>query len=415
MTNRPVSITIHRAANEIGGNCIEITSGNDERLILDVGRPLYAPRDAANLLPTTLDRDRTATVLISHAHQDHFGLLAEVPSEWPVHCGAATADLISLMERISGSDSGRQFNTWSSRKPVRIGDFRITPYLTDHSAFDAYMLLVEVDGRRILYSGDFRTHGRKGKLVQQMMAAPPSAIDVLIMEGTNLGTSKPTMSEVELEQEFVTLFSETKGRVFVAWSAQNIDRTVTLYRAAKRTDRTLVVDLYTAEVMETLGAYGRLPQPDWNNIKVVVTSGLARMYRKTGREDLIERYAENGIAARHLNNAPGRWVCMFRPSFVSDLERNGVLPTPADSWSWSMWKGYLEDKDGRIASDWFSKGGARAAHIHTSGHASPADLREFASALNARHLIPVHGTAWDDEAQGFPPISRIADGKRMVI
>ncbi|WP_313196576.1 MBL fold metallo-hydrolase [Shinella zoogloeoides] len=410
-----VTLTIHRAANEIGGNCVEIATSNGGRIILDIGRPLDAPPDAKDLLAGTLDRNAVAHVLISHPHQDHFGLLDEIPPEWPVHCGAATADLIALTDRITGKNSERKYNTWKSGQALSMGEFFVTPYLTDHSAFDAHMLLVEIHGKRILYSGDFRTHGRKGELVRRFMASPPPDIDVLVMEGTNLGSDKPTMSEHDLEDDFAHLFSETRGRVFVAWSAQNIDRTVTLYRAAKKSGRTLVVDLYTAEVLETLGAYGRIPQPDWDSIKVMVTSRLAQMYRKTGREHLVERYARNGIAARGLNETPGRWVCMFRSSLVADLERNEVIPTSDDAWSWSMWKGYLTEDDGRLASNWFTSGGARSAHIHTSGHASPTDLREFAKAMRPRRIVPVHGIAWDAELSGFPPITRLMDGQSMVI
>jgi ribonuclease J len=59
------------------------------------------------------------------------------------------------------------------------------------------------------------------------------------------------------------------GRVFVTWSAQNVDRTVTLYRACLKAGRTLVVDLYTAEVMEAVAEFGRLPRPGLQNLKVV--------------------------------------------------------------------------------------------------------------------------------------------------
>lgn len=55
----------------IGGSCIELTAPGGERLILDAGRPLDAPRDATGLLPATLDRTAPATVLFSHAHIDH--------------------------------------------------------------------------------------------------------------------------------------------------------------------------------------------------------------------------------------------------------------------------------------------------------------------------------------------------------
>jgi mRNA degradation ribonuclease J1/J2 len=81
------------------------------------------------------------------------------------------------------------------------------------------------------------------------------------MEGTNLGSDKSCVAESDLEDEFVELFQSTAGRVFVAWSAQNVDRTVTLYRACLKTGRTLAVDLYTAEVMEALADSGKLPRP----------------------------------------------------------------------------------------------------------------------------------------------------------
>ena len=48
----------------------------------------------------------------------------------------------------------------ADRKPFELRPFTITPFLVDHSAFDAYALLVEAGGRRLFYSGDLRGHGR---------------------------------------------------------------------------------------------------------------------------------------------------------------------------------------------------------------------------------------------------------------
>ena len=75
----------------------------------------------------------------------------------------------------------------ADRKPFGIGPFRITPYLVDHSAFDAYALMVEADGKRVFYSGDFRAHGRKAALFERLVRSPPKDIDALLMEGTTLG------------------------------------------------------------------------------------------------------------------------------------------------------------------------------------------------------------------------------------
>ena len=410
-----VRLTVHRATNQIGGNCIEIATG-DHRILLDVGRPLDAPNDATGLLATTLDLNASMNgILISHPHQDHYGLLEETPRDWPVFCGEATKRLIQLTSGIFGEPIDRDFRIWKSESQFEVGPFRITPHLTDHSAFDAYMLLIEVEGKRILYSGDFRTHGRKSALVDRFMAEPPAKIDVLLMEGTNLGSDKSCVTEVELEADFEALFRETKGRVFVSWSAQNVDRTVTLYRACLKTGRTLVVDLYAAEVLEMLAEFGRLPRPDWAGIKIVVTSAMARMYRRKGNEAFVERMVPFGISAKKLNATQEKWVVMVRPSLMRDYARNGVEPNADDAWSWSMWRGYLGNKDGALVSKWFQDGGSRASHIHTSGHASPDVLRSFAHTMNAEQLVPIHGAAWDGDTTGFPSVRRLADGETMTL
>jgi ribonuclease J len=412
----PVQLTVHRATHEIGGNCIEIATGDGHRIVLDVGRPLDAPRGATGLLPKSLDiASPLDAILISHPHQDHYGLLEDVPNVWPVYSGEATRRLIAISTGMFGKPVANAFTPWESGVPFQVGPFAVTPLLTDHSAFDAHMLLIEVHGKRIFYSGDFRTHGRKSALPERLMAAPPPDLDVLLMEGTNLGSDKRCITEDELESEFVDLFRSTAGRIFVAWSAQNVDRTVTLYRACLKTGRTLVVDLYTAEVMEALADFGRLPQPGWNNVKVVVTKAFTRMYRKTGREDFVERMVKHGIAARKLAETPEKWVIMTRPSLIRDYAPSGVIPNEHDAWCWSMWRGYLKNDDGIGVRKWFEDGGSRAAHIHTSGHASPADLRSFARAMNARQFVPIHGLAWDGDTTRFPMPRRLADGEPMTL
>jgi ribonuclease J len=105
---------------------------------------------------------------------------------------------------------------------------------------------------------------------------------------------------------------------------------------------------------------------------------------------------------------------MIRNSLVRDFEKQGVIPTPDDAWSWSMWNGYLKNDDGARLRDWFASGGARPAHIHTSGHASPADLKAFADRMQAKRLVPIHGVGWD-HADGFPAVRRLRDGEVLVI
>ena len=158
---------------------------------------------------------------------------------------------------------------WSGPK---IGPFRITPWLVDHSAFDAYSLLVEADGKRVFYSGDFRAHGRKATLFEAMIARPPKDIDILLMEGTTIGregAGERFPTEADLEAKFAEAFRATRGIHFVWTSSQNIDRLVTVFRAAKRSGRVLIVDLYTAVVLEATGR-DSIPQAGWPEVRLYI-------------------------------------------------------------------------------------------------------------------------------------------------
>ncbi|SFZ83481.1 ribonuclease J [Devosia enhydra] len=409
-----MELTVHRGTRSIGGSCIEINDGNGHRLVLDAGRPLDAPRDATGLLPETLDLSRPASVVFSHSHMDHWGLIQELPSSWPVWAGEKSAELMSLSSELFGGTLERNINTWPSRPaPMMIAGYRVTPILTDHSAIDAHMLMIEKGGRRILYGGDFRAHGRKSSLVEALIASPPADLDVLILEGTNLRTNKPVIKESELEDAFVELAAATERHVFVQWSAQNIDRTVTLYRAARRTGRKLVVDLYGAEVLRRVSAGTRLPTPgsEFPELKVVITPGGKRLYARQGRGEFVEEMARSPFAISRSRLVRDRAIVMTRDSMLDDFVKAGLAFTAADAYAFSNWSGYLDVDDPE--SGWFraKAAGAVAVMLHTSGHASPTDLLRFATAMNAKAVVPVHGVAWDDPGLAFPGMKRLQDGE----
>lgn len=413
-----LTITVHRGTQAIGGSCIEIADVDGERLILDAGRPLDAPREATGLLPATLDRSRPATVLFSHCHMDHWGLIDELPTDWPIWAGEKAAEMIRLSTELFGGSITRPIKTWDNRsKAFAIGSFTVTPYLTDHSAPDAYMLLIEAAGRRVLYSGDFRAHGRKARLVEAMIASPPEQVDVLLMEGTNLGTDKPVISESELEDAFVELARATPRHVFVQWSAQNIDRTVTLFRAAKRTGRKLVVDLYGADVLRRIAGGTRLPipGPDFPELKVVITPGGKRLYARQGREAFVTEMATSPFAVSRGRLIEDRAIIMLRDSMVRDFDRAGLGFTQDDAYAFSNWSGYLDPADPKSGWAHAQAAGAKTVRLHTSGHASPADLARFAAAIAPKALVPVHGITWDNPSIPLPPVRRLSDGETWTL
>jgi len=421
-----VILTVHRSTHEIGGNCIEIAL-DGRRLILDAGSRLDEGMDeaAASMAPPTLDvKTPVDALIISHPHKDHYGLLSNLPAEWPVWSGKPTEILMKISADMKGNKYRQQFKTYRAKEPFTIGPFTITPYLTDHSAFDAHMLAVECAGKRIFYSGDFRRTGRKKVLVSELMNNPPP-VDVLILEGTNLGHSKPFDTEYTLENEFQTLFNQTKGRVFISWSAQNIDRTVTIYRACLKTGRTLVLDLYTLYILQQLSQYSpSLPRLGSDNIKCVITKQLMISFKDPNclsDPDFVTRCANSGKAFNAEKLArPRREVVMLRPTLFKDFEKKGLKLTKDDAWIFSMWKGYLIKDDYKDIQQKIDKAGASFNIIHTSGHASGDDLKEFARKLAPTRIITIHGADWDNKLEWFSNglssnICRLKDGEPFLI
>ena len=415
-------ICIHQAADTIGGNCIEVVASGGERILLDVGRPLNAPDGVQTQIPISLKTDtRICGILLSHAHTDHHGLLESLPSDWPVYCGEATEGLLHLSAAVSEKHILQTCAHWTHHKPFSIGPFSIIPHLIDHSAFDAYALQIIVDGKTILYSGDFRAHGRKANFTRALIKNPPAHVDVLLLEGTNLRApgvaAKATQDEATLENDFARLFAESTGRVFVSWSATNIDRVVTLFRACKKSGRTLIVDLYSMHVLMCLKKFANIPQPEWpgQHIRAVVTAKMIRLMNRIGKSELVDQLKEYraAIKAAKLKANPEKWVIMARSSLVSDYLTKGVVPTEDDTWVWSMWNGYLENDSTRLMHDFFAP--CRKAYIHSSGHATPEVLHEFAEAMQPNMLIPVHGEAWQDHKENFPNVRIAGNGEWITI
>jgi ribonuclease J len=136
---------------------------------------------------------------------------------------------------------------YQSGQYFEVGPFRITPLHVDHSAYDAYALLIEGNGKHLSIAANI-CYGRKAALFEHLVVYPPTNIDTLLLEGSSLGRLNDDQhfpTEADIETQLVQAFSATEGLALVHTSAQNIDRVVSILRACKRTGRKLIIDLYT--------------------------------------------------------------------------------------------------------------------------------------------------------------------------
>ena len=140
------------------------------------------------------------------------------------------------------------------------------------------------------------------------------------MEGTTIGrtgTDEGFATESDLEREFVQAFKETKGLHFVWTSSQNIDRLVTIFRAAKWTGRVLLIDLYTAVVLEATGR-DSIPQSDWDEVRLYTPHRQRVTIKEKGLFLDLGRHKANRVFSEDLPGLASRAVMLFRPMMMSD-------------------------------------------------------------------------------------------------
>jgi ribonuclease J len=408
-------VRIARGAQQVGGTCIEVEA-RGERLVLDAGLPLdddIATPAPLPEVPGLFDEDGhpPLALVLSHGHLDHVGLVPRLRDGVPVAVGRDTCAVARAASLFSPMMPALPDPGWTLRDavPLGIGPFRVTPFLVDHSAFDAYALLVEAAGRRLLYTGDLRAQGRKPWTWRRLLASPPRGVDALLMEGTHVhpdaDPDAAPYSEDEVERDLTALLVDTPGNVAVASSAQDVDRLVSAYRASLRSGRTPVIDLYTASLLAALPR-PTLPRPGAPRLRVLVPRSQRGRVCAIGEFGLVDAVRPHRIFPEEV--AGRRDLCLLtRSGGLRELLADDALAGGAIAWS--MWAGYLDRDDDLRAV--IARSGLPLTRIHASGHAAVRDLRRLASAIAPRAVVPVH-TGHPELFGGLMPAVRVrGDGE----
>jgi len=416
-----MNLTIHHGTHEIGGSCVELRHG-DRRILLDLGLPLD---------PETpqLDASRLAAeaLIVSHPHMDHFGLMEHLPKSIPIYMGRLGKELINATKLFFGKPLlDRHIQYFEPWKPFDVAGFTVTPYLMDHSSPEAFAFLVENGSDRLFYTGDFRAHGRKAKLFEKLLASPPGDIDVLLMEGTMLGRDNedfPTESSVE--EKIVETIRNQEGISFLITSSQNIDRLASAFRACKRTQKTLVVDLYTAWVLEQMKLVSQsVPNMDWDGVQVYIPGPQYKRAKENSDilSGFLQRAFHHRIQDSDLLEEPYRYLWVVRAPFWKQIKKY-QQPGPIKV-IYSQWLGYLDERHScagyavtavRQMVALRDELGSDFVFAHTSGHAVVEDLKKLVAAVNPRVLIAIHTAHPDAFPELFPRVVRLDDRQEYSV
>ena len=364
-----MKIKIHRGTHQIGGSAIEISTVST-RIILDFGNELsldekYKPinLDIDGITKAVSDCDG---IVISHYHMDHLGQLTAALPEIPLYMGMLSKEVAMISAEYQDKDLYLRLlgaNIFRGGEAFTIGDIRIRPLVIDHSAVDSYMFVIEAEGKRVLYTGDFRMHGLRSHIVEKLVKTYIGEVDVLITEGTSLSRDADNYISEAAVLDDISSYIQDGKYVFIMCSSTNIDRIMGIWQNMP-TDKVLICDAYQKRILDTV----------INNVYYE-----SSLYRRQDRPLVLDigkypkYYMDNGFVS--LARATENYI-----SHIQEFPKDDVRII------YSMWTGYIEEN---LALKTLLE--TYPTYIcHASGHVSKDDLTKFIELVNPDAIIPVH-------------------------
>lgn len=400
-------IIIYRGSHQIGGCATEISTER-HRVIIDFGTNLPDNDNEdvmtdRELTETVFDDRLCDAVLFTHYHGDHIGLYKKIPQDVPLYIGSTAKKILEILTEkldsipntaVKGLQRIQSMNCYIPARKMIFGDIGITPFFVDHSALDSYMLLIEIDGKRILFTGDFREHGIMGKhnVLERMVQKYIGEVDILITEGTMLSrleekTKNPIQTEDNLENRARKLFQENKESVILV-SSTNLDSIMKFYHALPW-GMDFVCDAYQAKLMLAAMA----DKGNYHEYRPELIHGKPRRFYIIGDMEGLG-YRQNCYKA-DFDKLHGKGFIMLarenKPIFKQKMEEYMTDPLVI----YSKWTGYLKGKhaDPKIG-DFI--GSHRMEILHTSGHAYVETIEKLIRLTNPKLIIPMHTECADD-------------------
>ncbi len=243
-------------AGEIGMNLYLYGLGDEKNrqwLMVDLGVRFGDSRDPGidvvfpDIAFIEAQKDRLAGIVLTHAHEDHFGAVIDL---WPrlrapIYATPFTTILLKAKIAEYGGDAEIDIREVPCGSRLDIGPFDVEFIAVTHSIPEPNALAIRTGAGNILHTGDW-------KIDDTPMLGAPMAVDrlkalgdegcrVLVCDSTNVLRDGVSPSETEIAEGLAKVIAGAKNRVAVTTFASNVGRLRAVVLAAQKADRHVVV------------------------------------------------------------------------------------------------------------------------------------------------------------------------------
>ncbi|MGH6775969.1 ribonuclease J [Brucella tritici] len=386
---------------EIGMNLAMYGFGpadNREWLVVDMGVSFAGPEQpgADLILPDIryleAEKHNLRGIVITHAHEDHFGALLDL---WPrlkvpVYATPFTAGLLEAKRQSEDGAPEIPITIYKAGEKFEVGPFKVEAVAVTHSIPEPVSLAITTPLGTVVHTGDWKMDPEPslGPVIDEarFRAIGDAGVLALICDSTNALREGESPSERQVGESLRELIENARGRVAITTFSSNVGRIRSITEAARDAGRQVLVvgrsmkraisvatELgYMEGLPEYLSEedYGYIPR---ENVVMILTGSQGEpraALAKLARDEMRSLALTAGDTVIYSSRAiPGN------EKSILDI------------------KNRLIDRGIKIIGD-------EDALVHVSGHPRRSELRRMYSWVRPQILVPVHGEAAHLVAQG---------------
>lgn len=355
------------------------------------------------------EREKLKGIIITHAHEDHYGALNEL---WPglnvpVYASPFTAGMLEAKRDYERSRTEIPITIFKEGDRITVGPFEIEAIGVNHSIPEPMSLAITTPLGTVIHTGDWKIDldPSLGPLTDEarFRKLGDEGVLALICDSTNALRDGVSPSEREVSESLTKIIEAAEGRVGITTFSSNVGRIRSIAQAAEAAGREVLLlgssmkrvtnvarDIGLMEGLKPFIAedeFGYIPR---DKVVVILTGSQGEpraALAKIARDEMRNVAFTDGDTIIFSSRAiPGN------EKAINDI-KNGLVE-----------QGIIVITDSE-------------ALVHVSGHPRRSELQQMYNWTRPKMLVPVHGEATHltahaelAEQSGIAQVPRVRNG-----